>query len=86
MSKLKLRHKVLICLFGIITTVMIGAYIYSTVCYYKPEPLPQLPSSLSLKDQIFIDTLFFVPVYLGTFLLWFLGVKTKEFIDWLKLR
>lgn len=83
---MKTRYKVLLGLMLIVTAVMIGVYIYSAVCYYKPEPLPQLPSSLSLKDQIFIDTLFFVPVYLGTFLLWFLGVKIKEFINRLKLR
>lgn len=74
---MKKRHKILLGLMLAVTVAMLGTYIYSAVCYYKPQPLP---SSLSLKDLILIDTLIFIPIYLGVLLLWFLGVKIAELI------
>lgn len=74
---MKKRHKILLGLMLAVTTVMIGVHIYVAVMFSQPETLPQ---ALSYQDMVFLNTLRFIPVYLGVLLLWAIGVKIAEFI------
>lgn len=75
---MKTRHKVLLWL--MVTTTAVISILVGYICYsYSVHP-DSLPSSLSLKGILEIDTmLYFIPAYLSVWLFWFLGTKI---VDW----
>lgn len=58
-----------------ITVVLIALHIFIVIQYNSPRSPLDAIFGFSLKDRIIISTLFFIPIYLGTLLIWFLSVK-----------
>ncbi len=81
---MKTRHKVLLALMAAVTVIMVviqGGVAYR---YHHPPLTPMPPSGYALTDILFLNTIFyFLPAYLGVWLLWAIGVKIAL---WLKYR
>lgn len=63
-----------------ITVVLIALHIFIVIQYNSPRSPLDAIFGFSLKDRIIISTLFFIPIYLGTLLIWFLSVKLMDLI------
>ena len=79
MKRWKTRHKVLLGLMLAVTIIMIGCHIHTAIWFSNPETYIY-HISISLKSKLILNTLMFIPIYLGTLLLWFLGVKIADAI------
>ncbi len=80
---MKTRHKILLVLMAALTVIMVVIQSGVVYCYHHP-PIPKLTSSISLTGILFLNTIFyFLPAYLGVWLLWAIGVKIAL---WLKYR